>query len=78
MHYKGREVEYATKTTFEILGVICLHVCLGEFRVNVWFGVTRGLYTRVLFVTHSIDRFLKGIFTRNAKLSPATPRRSKS
>ena len=43
MHEKGREVESANMTKLDILGLIYLHVHLGELIVKVWFGVT-GIY----------------------------------
>lgn len=52
----------ATKQPLALHGVILLHLCFGDLKTPVWFGVAQHQTVDMLLRTSFIDRFIRGIF----------------
>lgn len=60
----------AANQPIPVIGVILLHVRLGDLCTKVWFGVVERLVTPCLLGTSFSDRFIKAIFCMDRKVVP--------
>ena len=68
--YKGRGVKTVRQLKLNVQGVIRLNVILGDFRFNVWFGVSRTMAKRFILGTPFYYRFIRGCFPNEKKIVP--------
>lgn len=71
--HRGRKrpgLTEATEQTVKVCGSIGLHVYLGNPLFRVLFEIVENLAIKVLLVTSYIDRFVRGIFTKERSIFP--------